>query len=250
IVVARLGARTPAVLACLAVAFLYHRFVRPVSHLRALAFAVVLLIGFTTLGIIRSVGLTNEVGLTEASNEFEVLFATGLDVQRRAELGSLPQVPLAVRLADIFALVPSQVLKLLGAQKMTGAEWYLAMLNLSGAGVGFGFGPIAESALGFGWIELVLRGALVGVAFGALQNWYNRRGRGFWETVLFIWLVLLCYTSVRSSTAQVLALLALQFLPGFLVLRAFDTKARQTALSRRSEPAEWSSRAAGQQAVS
>lgn len=62
------------------------------------------------------------------------------------------------------------------------------------------FGPIAQSIIGWGWTELIFRGAILGCLFGAIHRWYVKRSYDFWATLIYLWLTVWSYYTIRSSS--------------------------------------------------
>ncbi len=218
--VLQLGARSPLIFVILSAVFLYHRQVRQIRFWPAAAMIAAALFGYQLFGLVRSFGTSSIAGfnLLTGPGEFESHFATGFDIVRRRNVGSLPPVPLQLYFGDFLALIPSQILPF---QKWTGAVWYLDILNVRSTGYGLTFGAIAESAIGFGWFDLVLRGAVLGSVFGWMCRWYARRGASFWVTALYLYLAVNCYNSFRSSSFYWIATLWLQVLPAYWFVRLF-----------------------------
>ena len=216
--VSRLGARSPLVFLLITTVFLYHRQARPLRFWRAGLLLVAGLAAYQSFGLVRSFGSFDigAVNILTGPGEFESHLGTGFDVMRRKNLGSLPPVPIQVYFADFLALIPSQVLPF---PKWTGASWYLDVLKMKNLGYGFTFGSIAEAAIGFGWPDLMLRGALLGVIFALMHRFYIRRSDSFWVTALYIYLVVNSYNSFRSSTFYWVATLWLQVIPVYIVIR-------------------------------
>ena len=72
--------------------------------------------------------------------------------------------------SGLTAAIPSQVLPF---EKIDRPAWYLSTFYpiFGDAGGGFACGAISQALVGFGLIELVLRGALVGFVFARVQRW-------------------------------------------------------------------------------
>ena len=109
---------------------------------------------------------------------------------------------------DRYLVIPSQLLPF---SKTDPAEWYLEVIGAQGTGVGFMFGVMAQAVLGFDWIELAARGALLGLLFALLHRWYVRRARRFWPTLLYLFVGIWSYYTIRATTFYLLHFVVYQF---------------------------------------
>lgn len=215
----RLGARSHAVLLLLSAALLYHRAVRPI-RVRTLAIGSVCLIGaFLMFGYLRGARSDTALsvsGAVAANNEFQSLFATTFDVLERKRQDTLGPVPWQVYLSDLYHVVPSQLLPF---EKMDPAQWYLDVLGIRGGAVGFMFGVITQSVLGLDWIELVMRGAVLAWLFAALHRWYVARAARFWPTLLYLFIGIWSYYTMRATTFYFVHFVVYQFVPVMLATK-------------------------------
>ena len=220
VIAIRLGGRGPAVLLLLSFAVLYHRLVRPLRPLWAVVGGVALMTGFLAHGIVRggdqSLKNVNLTSVFTNSNEFQSLFTTAYDIYKRKQMGILPHVPWQVYAIDLYLEIPSQILPF---EKVDPAFWYLDVLGLRDSGVGFMFGVMAQAVLGFDWIELVLRGALLGVLFAAFHRWYVRRSQKFWVTLLYLFVSIWSYYTFRATSFWFVHYVVYQFIPVMLSVR-------------------------------
>jgi hypothetical protein len=209
--VAIMGARTNLALLLLAVPLVYHRLVKPfklstAALLGCLLLIAVLLFGFardfsrseTELPVSANVlDLRTAQGLLAMNNEFQVLFGNAFHMKYMKESNSLGKIPTAMYFNDLVRGIPQQFLPY---EKVEGSGWYLERIGLSNRGIGMMFGGITQSILGWDWLELVLRGAALGFIFALVHRWYVRRSSSFWMTLLYLWLCLFCYYTVRDTT--------------------------------------------------
>lgn len=216
-VASRLGQRGSAVLLLLSAVLLYHRLVRPLTARALMAFGAALMTGFLFIGIARNVGSYRESAplktILTSSNEFQALFATAFDIAQRKHLGTLPPVPWQVYVSDLYLVIPKQLLPF---EKIDPALWYLDVMGARGSGVGFMFGVMSQAALGFDWVELVLRGAVLGALFGLLHGWYVRHAASFWATLLYLFITIWAYYTFRATTFWFVHFIVYQFVPFLL----------------------------------
>jgi hypothetical protein len=216
-VVLRMGARQPAVLLLLSFAALYHRLVRPLRLRWIVIGGALLLSGFLVQGLIREGAATQtEVRLTRVltdNNEFQVLFTTAFDIYKRKETGTLGTVPWQVYFIDLYLEIPSQILPF---EKIDPSAWYLDVIGARDTGVGFMFGVISQAVLGLDWIELVLRGALLGALLAAFHRWYARHASRFWVTLIYLFVAVWTYYTFRATSFWFLHFVIYQFVPVML----------------------------------
>jgi hypothetical protein len=224
----QMGARGTAIRLLLTFVVLYHRFVQPLRPLWLLTGGAVLLAGFLAQGILRfrpslEDGLDLHTLLTN-TNEFQSLFATAYDLFQRRLDGTLPEVPWQIYVSDLYLIIPSQLLPF---YKWDPADWYLEVIGARGTGVGFMFGVMAQAVLGLDWIELVLRGALLGLLFALLHRWYVRRARRFWPTMLYLFVGIWSYYTFRATSFYLLHFVVYQFVSVMAVATLLNVALRR-----------------------
>ncbi len=222
-VVAGLGSRSPLVWLMLMMVILYDRFVKRIRPLMALAGALLFLLGYLGFGFVRGYSrhqISNATLLT-ANNEFEALFANAFDLYRLVDNGMVARPPAQVYVNDLISPIPSQLLPF---EKLDGAIWYTRVLGIENTGAAYGFGVMAESAIGLGWLELVLKGALIAYMLSRLQRWYKTRSSQYWVLVIYLYLEVSCYWLFRTSSLYFIPLLFFNVLPFYLAVRVLSAR--------------------------
>jgi len=220
-----LRARTPLVVVLLAFGILWHTFVRPV-RLRTLALVGLIgLVAFSAIPVLRGAGsladglhdiwrqwTTVDFRTRVARNtEFQNGLAGTYDLYRLKQTGLLVDVPWQVRAFDVLVLIPQQLLPF---EKVDPQKWYHRELADT---IGFFMvNPIGQAILGFDWIELILRGAGLGVFFGWLHRWYAHRPDGFWRVWVYLWLTIFAYYAIRATTFILLYWIMYRVVPALL----------------------------------
>jgi hypothetical protein len=212
-----MGARFETMLLLLSALLFYHRLVRPVRLLQTLAVGVLLIAGFQIMGMARNYINRGERAtppitprsLASATNEFQSIFATAYDLDRMKKAGQLEDVPAQLYFSDFLMPVPQQLLPL---KKIEPSQWYLDRKGIDGE-TGYMFGVIAQSVIGFGLLELLLRGIFVGAFFAWVQRWYTRRSTRFLPTLVYVWLCVWSYYTFRASTFYLLSPFIYRVLP-------------------------------------
>ncbi len=214
------GSRAVIVLSLIACVMLFHRLVRPLSLRVAIIGGVLGLAVFLALGILRAfrgVASPGDFVVGVHGGEFESLFGNAVDLRSRLAAGEIHAKPLAFYVGDLVSFLPSQVLPF---QKVDLADWYIATFypEARDAGSGFAFGAIAEAVLGWGWLEALVRGAIVGYLYARLNVYYRRYGQRMWVTVFHLWMTLWCYNAFRNSTFTIVSSIVQQFIPTMVLV--------------------------------
>jgi hypothetical protein len=216
--VLRMGARTFFVTLLLAAVLLYHRLVRPLPFARAVLLAVLLLGGALLYGLARDlttpagVGGLDRLATTTSSrwatmNEFQALYGIAYDLHERKAAGLLGPIPWQIYASDLLQLVPSQFLPFGKADPCLGYP------VVDGVGLGCVLGVISQAVIGLDWIELIVRGLVLGLALALVHRWYARRQDGYWTTMLYLALCLWCYYTFRGSTFFIAYYVVYRFVP-------------------------------------
>jgi len=218
------GTRTGLVLFLMATALLYHRMIKPLSMKFLITLGTSLFIFFIFLGLYRSyfdfaslqMALSQaNAGIFSRGNEFQALLGTAYDVLQRKEAGAY--LPWYLYINDFISVLPPQ--QILPFEKVAASEWYLREIGISGTGKGLMWGVITQSIVGLDWIELPLRGALLGYILARFHRWYLRHQSGFLETLLYIFFCIKVYYTFRNTTFSFLANLVWEIIPFYILLR-------------------------------
>jgi len=220
-----MGNRTTFILIFMASILMYNQFVKPLSFKKALTLALFLLCIFLMIGIMRGgIDLAanvqnleiNEVSdnlLFNQANEFQVLFGGNYDLLWMKEAGRLQDAPTQLTCYDLVMLVPQQFLPF---EKINIQTWYL---NQSMCPSYFMFNPISQAIIGFGWVELVLRGCLLGFILAKLRSWYVKHSASFWVTLFYFYIAVISYYSIRGTAIYVLlASILYRFIPFYVLI--------------------------------
>jgi len=218
------GGRTGLILFLMATALIYHRMIKPLTMKFLITSGAMLLAGFIFLGLYRSnfdvVDMQADLsrsnaGIFSAGNEFQSLLGTAYGVYRLKEAGA--HLPWYLYINDFITILPPQ--QLLTFEKVRASEWYLREIGLSGTGLGLMWGVISQSIVGLDWLELVLRGAILGYILARLHRWYLKHQSGFLETLLYTFFCLKVYYTFRDTTFSLLANLVWEVIPFYILLR-------------------------------
>jgi hypothetical protein len=221
-----MGARTELILICTVSALMYHRFVRPLRLTLLLSVGLIFFAGFMIIGMMRgraSLGGNTETFRTiiarpetivSGNNEFQALFGGNYDLFRMRQGGLQGEIPLQFRLYDLVMIIPQQILPF---EKLDVQKWIGARSNNPSF---FMFNPISQALIGFGWVELILRGALLGYVFAKTKAWYIQRASSFWATLFYFYLIIISYYTIRGTAFYVLIVSVLfRFVPLYFLVR-------------------------------
>ncbi len=212
--------RASTMLLLLTVVVGYHGLVRPLRVKFAFAVGVIALIGFLVFGIFRDIGSEtvkqDPHAVWGAATEFQILFGTAYDLHMRRVSGTLPPIPWQLYFSDFYRVIPSQLLPF---YKWDPADWYVDVLGLGGTGQGFMFGVVAQSAIGFGYPELIVRAIILALLYAFAHRFYRRYSRSFWATIAYLFVVTWAYYAFRSTSFDILYRLVYYFAPTWLLVK-------------------------------
>lgn len=232
----QLGSRTELMLLLMAAALMYHRLVRPIRVSIVVVMGLAALVMFNWLGTLRAGHLDSPAAgevnpIFGYSSEFEVIFANAFELNRLVVSGDVPDIPASMYFAELLTLIPQQLSPVI---KVDPAVWYVNTFypDYAATGGGLAFGTIAQSVLGGGWIELVARGAMLGLLLGLVHRYWVRRRTSVWAFTFYVWATVLVYQSFRHVTFSLLALFVYRFLPVWLLVMALSAIWMKTPSSR------------------
>jgi hypothetical protein len=216
----------------------YDRFVGRLSFTRVAVGGAVLAVAFFAAGFLRGGSSLLDGPIDPAAvaadarlffsinNEFQISYGSIAEIQRHIADRTLPQPPWEFLASEVLLLVPSQLLPF---NKIDPTQWYTDQSDDAGF---FLFGVVAQSLMGLGHLELILRGIVVGLLLALVHNHWQRRPHSLWTNLLYVWLAIMIYNSVRNTSLYLLAPILLRFLPVRLLTTvcasAFETVARRS----------------------
>ena len=228
-----MGARTEFVLILMASAIMFHRFVRLLRLKTILLGGIILFVGFMIIGLMRgqaTLGANLEQSMSiinsrefifSINSEFQSLFGGNYDLLMMKQGGGLGEIPLQFMLYDLIMIIPQQILPF---EKLNVQQWYMDRSNNPSY---FMFNPIAQSIIGFGWVELILRGLFLGFVFAKARAWYIRRASSFWATLFYFYLIIISYYTIRGTAIYVMLVSILfRFIPLYFLVRLLTNRKR------------------------
>lgn len=170
--------------------------------------------------------------------EFLSIFYNSLDLSERLQDFDSAVLRAGLYAVDILRVLPRQIV---GDLKIDPAMFYVSTFypDFSESGGGLAFGAIAESTIGFGPLEALVRGALIGGAYALIRNLCLRGRLSVLDAFVYTWFVALSYQAIRDTTFSVFPRFLFQVVPLLLVLwaaGALRRKRPETARRRRKAP--------------
>jgi len=234
--VVAMESRTGAVVLVLTVLVGYHHVVKPIRIRTAFLTGISLLVGFLLFGLVRDIGLTglryyDPSETWGAPTEFQILYGNAYDIYRRKLERSLPPMPEYLQYSDLYRLVPSQVLPFYKAEP---AEWYKnEVMNLRDSGMGFLLGIVAQSVLGWDWLELFLRALVLAIFYAVAHRAWRRYSGSFWATIAYLFILTWAYYAFRLSSFEILYRLVYYLAPTVIAVKAITMLAHFPGRLRR-----------------
>ena len=149
--------------------------------------------------------------------EFMSVFTNALDLQERLTDFDGTFLRAGMYLVDLLRFIPRQFI---GDFKIDPATLYVATFypEASEAGAGLAFGAIAESTIGFGPAEALVRGLLLGLLYAWVRNACLTRQLSVVRAFVYTWFVVLAYQGIRDTTFTVFPRFFFQVSPILAVL--------------------------------
>jgi hypothetical protein len=198
----------------------FHHLVRPIRVGAAFATGGLLLGGFLLFGALRDLGTANlraDAQMVWGSpTEFQILYGNAYDIHMRKETRALPPVPHQIYFSDLYRMIPSQLLPF---EKIDPSDWYRDLIGYGGTGMGFMFGIVAQSVIGYDWVELAIRGVLLAFFYAFAHRTWRRYSGSFWATIAYVFILAWAYYAFRASSFEILYRLVYYLAPAVLLVK-------------------------------
>ena len=215
VVMAR-GGRTELFVVVLAALQLRDQLVRRIP---AKVIAIVAVAGFALymmMGILRQddrqFRMLHVEEITAGYTDFEGIFANAYDLKYILNISGAFRGQPALLFADIAAVIPQQFLPF---AKTSASYWYVTTYYpISFAeGGGMAFGVVSEAIVGYGWVEMLLRGTFVGVLLALLHRRFVNGSVGVMFLALYVWMTVSSYQMCRNTTLSIISMSLYRFVP-------------------------------------
>jgi hypothetical protein len=215
-----LGSRIGAFDILMAAAILYHYCVKQITLRRGFLVLLVFGLVFSVVEMARSSDfdfsafketISQDRGMPAA--ELGAVFVPGFHLYSERSERTLPPVEWQVFFNDFISMVP-----LVDQTKWSPMYWYARNYFPDAVVPPLTLGPIAESALWGGEIDLAIRGLINGALFAFLMRWFAREG-GRWQVMtIYVFCYSTCIMCLKYSIFYHLAPLVKMILPLLLIV--------------------------------
>jgi len=212
------GGRASLFITLFACLILWNRYVKRITLSQLLMLGLTGVIAFTALGIYRGLVNTGFTGLSLSNmsfGEFNVLWANALELYRE-KLSNTQNFPWTLYFSELYGPIPSNLLPI---EKMSYSQWYLNQYyeQYKQQGGGLMFGVLAQVVVGFGWVEALIRGFLVGLFLGAV-NYYLSKCSKWWHYPALLYCAVFSFQSVRDSSFSLISPLVQTVVVGVITI--------------------------------
>jgi hypothetical protein len=222
--VSKMGSRTNFIILIIAAILSYHRLIKPIGPVLAISTGALLLGGVLGFGYFRDFGdRVTAAEFWSAGTEFQALLANGLHVTWAKAHGLLTEVPWQIKFNDVILLIPQQLLPF---QKMDLSDWYIQEAGVNNRGLGLMFGVVAQSELGFGLPEIIVRGAVLGAVLAFVHRRCVKHATGLTAFTFYLWLCTSIYYTYRASTFYIMTWAVYRVIPFVLLFWFFSSMFR------------------------
>ena len=219
------GGRFAIISIFLAVILTYHHLVQAISFRKMIFYGLLFVFTFFVANMYRGQDTGNSYlafdaikeasgggsGLFSFANEFQISYGSIIELKHNIQNSVLGIIPWQVYFHDVFLLVPNQLLPF---EKIDPVLWYVRVTINSDY---FNYGVIARSIIGFGWVEVIFYGLIMGSIMATIHNWCMQHYGSFWHTFLYIWIAIVVYQSFRNVAMHVAPLFLFQWLPVYFL---------------------------------
>ena len=230
-----LGSRIDAFFILAAATVLYHCCVNRITLKKGLLIAVAFGLIFSVIEVVRfaerdtsTLEETVFQGRGMPAAELGAVFVPGFHLYSERASGTLPPVEWQVFFNDLISLVP-----FVDQTRWHPMYWYANNYFPDAVVPPLTLGPIAESALWGGEIDLAIRGFINGALFAFLMRWFARDG-GKWQVMtIYAFCYATCVMCLKYSIFWHLAPLVKIILPVLLVVSVLANNIRRSAKATR-----------------
>jgi hypothetical protein len=226
--VVAMSARTYFVVLIMAAILSGHRLLRPIGPVLAAVTAVVLIVGVLGFGYVRQGNITSLSDLWLVPTEFQSLMASGISISWQKARGNFHDVPWQIIFSDLVLMIPQQLLPF---PKLDVSDWYLQQIGWEKTASGLMVGVVAQSKLGFGLAELVIRGAVLGAVLAFIHRQCVRHASSLTSFIIYLWLCTSIYYTYRASTFYIATWAVYRVVPFVLMFWLFNWLFRPRAVA-------------------
>jgi hypothetical protein len=214
------GSRIESLIVLLMAICLYHHFVKAVTLKKGLIAFVAITSVFSALEIFRYYGfnlsqsksVVSAQGIKPAS-EFGAVYFTGFHLYSERTKGTMAPKEWPMFFYDFTSLVTPNDYKRWDPQ-----FWYARAYYPNDVVPPQTMGPIADSAIWGGEIDLIIRGLINGAFFAYLVRWFITRRDKWWAVAIYVFCYATCIITLKYSVFVQLNPLLKTFVPTILLI--------------------------------
>jgi len=235
------GARIESFIVLLTTFCSYNYYVKPITLRKALTACVVVVMIFSTVELFRSyefdLDLTKDVVAERGfkpAYEFGAVFLTGFHLYAERARGALPPTEWPMFFNDFISIFTFG-----DFTRWSPMDWYARNYFPDSVVAPFTLGPIADSAIWGGEIDLLLRGLINGAFFAYLVCWFIRHKERWWAVTVYVYCYGTCVMTLKYSVFYHLTPLLKTVLPTLLIVAVFRkliSPRKRLSSSHSSEP--------------
>jgi hypothetical protein len=222
------GSRIESLFILMATACLYHHYVRPLRLVTGATYLFVLLLFFTGVEFYRAAQFDINAFIDQIlergsyfAYEFGAVFYTSFHIYHEKALGTLPQPHWLMLINDFFTAVP-----MYDHVKYNSQYWYADVYFPDSIIPPQTMGPLADSGIWGGEIDLAVRGLLTGLGYAYIARWVLRRNAAWHQMLIYTFFYATLVFGLKYSIVYQASLMVRIFLPVFILYCAYIAFAR------------------------
>ena len=229
-----LGARIIALMILLQAICLYSLTVNKISLKRGMIYMLLLAILFTIIEIGREAGFNVKDAQSNVNNdgyrtatEFASVFYPGYHLYTERSKSSLPPKQFPMFFNDFISIFTFG-----DFDKWNPMAWYNRYYYPDAEVSPFTIGPIAESAIWGGEIDLAIRAFINGLFFAFLIRFFIKRADKFWVLVIYTYCFSTCILTMKYSVFYHLTPIVKTIIPTFIITWLFSKLIRRNPIKK------------------
>lgn len=230
------GSRIQTLIILLQVICLYNYTIQTITVKRGLFVCAVLAALFSIMELFRSLefdlnsakDMVSQEGFKSAS-EFGSVFFTGFHLYAERAQGVLPPTEWPMFFNEFISLFTFG-----DFLQWNPMDWYWKNYYPDSVVAPFTLGPIADSAIWGGEVDLLLRGLINGAFFAYLVRWFLRHKHRWWAVAIYVYCYATCILTLKYGIFYLLNPLSKNMLPTLLMIaliRSFISSKQNSTLA-------------------
>ncbi|WP_316811427.1 hypothetical protein [Pedobacter heparinus] len=227
------GSRIQALIILLESFCLYNFLIKKVTLRKGLIVGISLAALFSVVEFVRQLGSVSDLkdsvssdGIKSAS-EFGAVYYPGFHLYAERNANSLPSVEWEMFFNDFISIVTFG-----DFERWNPMAWYAKNYFPESTIAPFTLGPIADSAIWGGEIDLFFRGLINGMFFAFIMKWFIKRSSKWWSVIIYVYCYATCILTLKYTIFYHLTPLVKTILPVILIVllirRSIEKKKNNT----------------------